>query len=126
MRTHGRDPCPLLRLRGASVSCGAQKGLAEAAGALEGDAVFPPPVLGSRERRGEETGRREEMGALRSRGEAEREFPRWAGEGERLEEASALAVEGAAKADSGEGFLSPAAAFAASLAPTSFREEGLP
>lgn len=57
----------LLRLRGASSSCGAQSGLAvlieEAAERLEVK-LFTPPALCSGERKGEDTGSREEMGAF--------------------------------------------------------------
>lgn len=57
----------LLRLSGASVSCGAQKGLAERLEVV----LFTPPGLWSRQRRGEDTGSREEMGAFLTTGEGE-------------------------------------------------------
>lgn len=66
----------LLRFRGASVSCGAQRGLlvVMVAGADRLEIkFFIPTALSSGERKGEDTGSREEMGAFLTTEEGEPE-----------------------------------------------------
>lgn len=73
---HDQRQRHVLRFRGASLSCGAHRGLAAVMVAgpdrLEVK-LFIPPALCSGERKGEDTGSKEEMGAFLTTGEGEAE-----------------------------------------------------